>query len=90
VAEHERQDLLLKIERTAIRYASLVSDGIIDGSVRRVDAFIAGQLIEGMSNAASDLARWSPDMAHDQANAMYTRPLLLGILCPEHPTPTVS
>lgn len=82
VAEDARQELLLRIERTSIRYASMVSDGIIDGSVRRVDAFIAGQLIDGMSNAASDLSRWAPQMPHDHANALYTRPLLLGILCP--------
>jgi hypothetical protein len=55
------------------------------GYHRRVDAFTAGQLIDGMSNAASDLARWSPGMPHDLAKAFYTRPLLPGILCPAWP-----
>lgn len=84
VPEEIRRDLLVTIDRSSTRYAGMVADGIIDGSVRPVDSSIAGQLIDGMMNAASDLPRWAPGMPRDAADTLFTRPLLLGLLCPAH------
>jgi hypothetical protein len=33
-------------------------------------------------NAAAELQRWVPGISPDNATAVYTRPALLGLLCP--------
>ena len=49
--------------RLGERFATLVIDGMDDGSVRVVDPSIAAQVINGMINAAAELERWARGIA---------------------------
>lgn len=50
-----------KSDQIAQRFASMLIDGISDGSIRPIDPFIAGQLIMVAINAAYQLRSWAGD-----------------------------
>ncbi|MDH4392160.1 MAG: TetR/AcrR family transcriptional regulator [Aquabacterium sp.] len=62
--------------------ASLLVDGLEDGSLRPHDPAIAAQLLSSAINAAAELQRWVPGISPANATALYTRPALLGLLSP--------
>ena len=62
--------------------ASLLVDGLEDGSLRPHDPAIAAQLLASAINAAAELQRWVPGISPANATALYTGPALLGLLCP--------
>ena len=64
------------------RMASVVVDGMMDGSIRPLDPSVAAQLSVGLVNAAAELTRWVPNATPDNASALYVRPIFHGILCP--------
>lgn len=80
VPEDMRPRLLAGFERITNRYASVVSDGIADGSLRPLDASLAAQMISGAINAASELRFWAPGLTCLSARASYVRPLFAGVL----------
>jgi AcrR family transcriptional regulator len=82
VPETLQPELLAKFDRISDRFASLISDGIADGSVRPVDVNIAAQAVTAMINAAAELRHWSPDIAADTAADRYVRPFFEGLLSP--------
>jgi AcrR family transcriptional regulator len=81
-----RGDLLASMDRLSQHFAGEVSDGVADGSIRRVDPAIAAQLITGAINAAADLPRWIKGKSYpariepDWASQTFTRPLFTGLL----------
>ena len=81
-----RGDLLAAMDRLSQHFAGEVSDGIADGSIRRVDPAVAAQLITGAINAAADLPRWIKGKSYpariepDWASQTFTRPLFTGVL----------
>ena len=75
-----RYDMVVRMNRLSDRFAAFIVDGRVDGSIRAVDPFVAGQLVGGMINAAASLARWIPGITAETAPALYARPLLTGIL----------
>jgi len=70
------------MNRLGERYAALVVDGVIDGSVRRVDPAVAAQLVCGLLNAMAEVGHWvAPPAAGDAPLAtLIARPLLCGLL----------
>jgi AcrR family transcriptional regulator len=58
--------------------ASIISDGIIDGSLRPVDATLSAQLILGMLNSADELPTFVPSITTDDATASYVKPCFVG------------
>lgn len=80
VPEAIRPDLEDTMGRLAERYATWVVDGLKDGSVRPVDPFIAGRLVNGMVNLAANLERWAPDATCDTAPDLLAKPLFMGVL----------
>lgn len=66
--------------RLTERMASLVVEGIMQGSVRPLDASLAAQIALCGINAAAELQRWSTHADADSAVALYAKPLLLGLL----------
>lgn len=62
------------------RFASIISDGVADGSIRAVDASIAAHMINSMLNAAASLEAWVPGLKREEAANLFARPLLTGVL----------
>lgn len=62
------------------RFASIISDGIADGSIRPIDPSIAAHMINSMLNAAASLPIWVPGLERDEAAELFARPLLTGVL----------
>ncbi len=73
------------LNRLGERYAALLADGMIDGSVRRVDAAVAAQLVCGLLNALSEIGHWVPGNGQQPLVALFARPLLMGLLAPAPP-----
>lgn len=68
-------------QRLSGRLASLLVDGLADGSVRPLDTALAADVIGATVNAALELKRWVPGATADSVTRLYTRPVLLGLLC---------
>lgn len=62
------------------RFASIISDGIADGSIRAIDPSIAAHMINSMLNAAASLETWVPGLEREEAADLFARPLLTGVL----------
>lgn len=75
-------DLLARLRRITIRLASILSDGIADGSVRPVDVSIAAQILTGAINSASDLSFWKYDEPAETTAANYVNAVLFGLAGP--------
>ncbi|WP_334160972.1 TetR/AcrR family transcriptional regulator [Phenylobacterium sp.] len=72
--------LVRQFDRVSMRFASILSDGVADGSVRPVDVNVAAQMITGMINASAELSFWAPGLPSEAAAAHYVRPLFEGLL----------
>lgn len=62
------------------RFASIISDGIADGSIRPIDPSIAAHMINSMLNAAASLGAWTPGLEREEAADLFAKPLLTGVL----------
>lgn len=62
------------------RFASIISDGIADGSIRAIDPSIAAHMINSMLNAAASLGAWTPGLQSEEAAELFAKPLLTGVL----------
>lgn len=67
--------------RLSERMASIVIDGMVDGSVRPLDPAIAAQMAIAAINAATELHRWVPGVTAETAADLYARPAFEGVLC---------
>ena len=77
-----RPALLAGIARMSAKTAGLIADGLVDGSIRPVDAVIAAELVIGMVNAAAELRKWAPAASVQNAASLFAKPLLLGVFSP--------
>ncbi|MBL8771245.1 MAG: TetR/AcrR family transcriptional regulator [Phenylobacterium sp.] len=82
VPEAIRLGLLQRFDRISYRFASILCDGIADGSVAPVDVNIASQTITTAINAAAELHYWTPGLAAQDVIAHYVRPLFEGLVSP--------
>ena len=71
--------LMEKIHRITLRFASIVCDGIDDGSIRPVDTAVAAQMITGAVNAVAELHFWAPGVTPDTVSEHVIRPLFAGL-----------
>jgi AcrR family transcriptional regulator len=74
--------LLGQFDRISLRLASLISDGIADGSLRAVDANIVANTLTGMINAAAELHLWARNVTAKTVAGAYVRPFFEGLLSP--------
>jgi AcrR family transcriptional regulator len=74
-----RPELMAKFDRISLRFASILSDGIADGSIRPIDVNVGAQMITGMINAAAELEYWAPGLTGETAAEHYVRPLFEGL-----------
>jgi AcrR family transcriptional regulator len=83
VPEAIQRTLLDQFDRISERFASMICDGVADGSLRPVDVNIAAQMITGMINAAADLKFWTHELTPADAVALYVRPFFEGLATAE-------
>lgn len=74
-----RYDMLHRTGQVTRHIAGRISDGVIDGSLRRVDAVLAGHIVVAGLNGAADLRRWVESRDLSAMVAGYTRLLQRGI-----------
>jgi AcrR family transcriptional regulator len=74
-----REEQVAHFNRVSDRFASMISDGIAEGSIRPVDPFIAAQMLNATLNAGAELGFWVPGVTQKAAPAVFARPLLMGI-----------
>ncbi|MES2716137.1 MAG: TetR/AcrR family transcriptional regulator [Pseudomonadota bacterium] len=79
--EPQREHVRRQLQQLTGLIASLLVDGLEDGSLRPQDPAIAAQLLSSAINAAAELQRWVPGITPANATALYTRPALMGLLC---------
>lgn len=80
--EAAAEQTLRTVSRLSEHFASVVVDGVVDGSVRPIDPAIAAQMISGMINASASIKRWVPEATIGNVADLYARPLFMGMLCP--------
>lgn len=73
-----KEEVIQQFERTSLRFASMICDGVADGSLRPVDSHIAAQMVSATINAAAELDLWAPGLAPQDAVALFVRPMLEG------------
>jgi AcrR family transcriptional regulator len=76
--EAMRSELVSGFARISLNFASMISDGIADGSIRPVDAQVGAQMVTATINAAAELPFWAPALAPESAAAAYARTFLQG------------
>ena len=79
--EAHRAQVLRSLQRLNERFAGLLVDGLVDGSIRPLHPTMAAQLLAANLNAAAELRRWVPGIQPASVTRCYTRPALLGLLC---------
>lgn len=82
VPETLRAGLLQRFNRISNRFASILCDGIADGSVAPVDVNVASQLITSSINAAAELHYWTPGLEPSGVVEHYVRPIFEGLASP--------
>lgn len=81
-------DLTRRMDRVTASFSDLISDGVIDGSIRPVDTNIGAQMINGMINATEELWYWLPGVTADEAVDACARRMFMGLFSePEARTP---
>ncbi|MCD6071511.1 MAG: TetR/AcrR family transcriptional regulator [Microvirga sp.] len=71
------------MDRLAQRFGSFVVDGMMDGSIRPLDPFVAAHVVDSAINAAVELERWISGVTRETAADIYARPLFIGVFSPE-------
>lgn len=80
--EEIRGQMVQHSDKVSDRFASMISDGIAEGSIRPVDAFLAAQMLNATVNAGAELGYWVPGVKTKAAPAVFARPMLMGIFAP--------
>jgi AcrR family transcriptional regulator len=76
-----RRDKILKRMHASIhRFGDFIREGIADGSVRRVDALVAENMISGAVNASMDMKSWRRINDIDSAASDYFDLFINGLL----------
>jgi AcrR family transcriptional regulator len=70
--------------RLGERYAAMVVDGMLDGSIRVTDPAVAAQMIHGLINALAEVQHWVHEAPLPEGGAplgeLLARPLLMGLV----------
>jgi len=82
VPEALRPGLLQRFNRISYRFASILCDGIADGSIAPVDVNVASQMISSAINAAAELHYWTPGLTPETVVQHYVRPIFEGLASP--------
>lgn len=78
--ESNQAAIMAGIDQVVTRIASVISDGIADGSIRSIDANIGAHMILGLINSADELHHFVRGISPSEATEHYVRPLFRGLL----------
>ena len=76
--EAMHSELVSWFERISLNFASMISDGIVDRSIRPIDAQVGAQMVTATINAAAELRFWAPALPAEEAACAYARAFLQG------------
>jgi len=79
VPEAIHAELIHELDRISYRFASILCDGVNDGSVVCADVNIAAQMITGAINASAELHHWAPGLTAQAGVDHYVKPLFRGL-----------
>ncbi|WP_309087525.1 TetR family transcriptional regulator [Phenylobacterium sp.] len=82
VPEAIRAGLLETFDQLSYRFASIICEGVGDGSIRPLDVNIAAQTLTAAINAAAELRHWAPGVGPEAVTELYVRPLFEGLASP--------
>lgn len=74
-----RHAVIERLQQCARRFASVIGDGIADGSLRAVDPLIAAQAVMAAINASAYVEFWGGEARGADILSAYARPALLGL-----------
>lgn len=74
-----RHEMERRLARSTWRFADMLNDGLIDGSVRLCDMRIAAEAVTATINATEELQRWVAEATADNVSDLYLRPQFLGL-----------
>ena len=75
-----RTQILDANNRLTERMTNLIVEGVMQGTIRPLDASLAAQITLNGINAAAELRRWSAGADLASVAPLYAKPLLLGLL----------
>ena len=67
------------MNRLGERYAAMIVDGLVDGSLRLIDPAVAAQMVNGLVNALAEAEHWLPGDGPLPLDNLLARPMLLGL-----------
>jgi hypothetical protein len=67
------------MNRLGERYAAMIVDGMVDGSLRLLDPAVAAQMVNGLVNALAEAEHWLPGDGPPPLDHLLARPMLLGL-----------
>lgn len=73
--DHMRREMA----QVVLRFSGMVTDGIIDGSVRPCDPRLAGEMMLVTVNSAAQIHNWTRSVTPENIVDYYARPLFKGI-----------
>lgn len=71
--------MLDRSNRIALRFAGMLLDGMVEGSIRMVDPMIASRVLMAMLNAAFDIRKWASSQSREEAVAIYASTFVTGL-----------
>jgi AcrR family transcriptional regulator len=74
-----RQEMIEIYSQVSNRFAGVIADGITSGSIRAVDPIVGAQMFSATLNASAEYRWWIPGATGDQAEELYSKPLLMGL-----------
>ncbi len=80
-----RADVRRTMAQLSERLGTVVVEGMMDGSIRPMHPVIAAVVASGLVNSAASLPHWVPGASESTVDALFVRPIFLGILCPATP-----
>jgi AcrR family transcriptional regulator len=80
-----RKEMQRRLTLSTYRFADMLNDGLVDGSVRLCDMRVASEMVTGMINSAQELQRWVQSATLQNAAQLYVWPLFYGLLS-DHPS----
>ncbi|WKB51627.1 TetR/AcrR family transcriptional regulator [Eleftheria terrae] len=74
-----RGPLAQRLDSVSLRFYNCLADGMLEGSVRPVDPWVATQMIIGMVSSVAGLPRWAGGVRAANVAQLYARPLFTGL-----------